>query len=107
MGVWSYRAADYRVIQQIYKEGDDWLVKDYISRVYRFEDVTDDGEVFDPATGWTQMFFLEEDIAVIREAARVIYSPPISTFSDLHLAHSLSQISVSSTECHLALIVGQ
>ena len=104
---WSYRASDFGVIQHIYKEGDDWLVKDYINRVYRFEDVTDDGEVFNPGVGWTQMFFLEKDIDVIREAALVIYSPPISTFSDLHLAYSLSQLSVSSTKCHLAVIVGQ
>ena len=83
------------------------MIKDYINRVYRFEDVTDDGEVFNPTVGWTQMFFMEKDIGVIRDAALIIYSSPISTFSDLHLAHSLSQISVSSTECHLAVIVGQ
>ena len=104
---WSYRADDFSVIQHIYRENGTWLIKDYINRVYRFEDVTDDGEVFNPAIGWTQMFFLEKDIDVIRDAAQVIYSPPISTFSDLHLAHSLSQLGVSSTERYLAVIVGQ
>jgi hypothetical protein len=68
----SYRATGFTVIQEIYAIADEWYIRDYIGRVYRFEDVTDDGLLFLPSKGWIQMFFLDEDQKIIRDAASVI-----------------------------------
>jgi hypothetical protein len=62
-----YRATNFSVIQTVYeKEGLIYLL-DYIGRTYNYEDVTDDGEVFDPLEGWKEWFFLKEDIHIIRK----------------------------------------
>ena len=70
--VWSYRATRFTVIQEIYPVAHEWYIRDYIGRVYKFEDVTDDGLLFTPLKGWIQMFFMEEDHEIIRVAAAMI-----------------------------------
>jgi len=72
--VFLYRATTFTVIQAIYKISESWYILDYIGRIYRFEDVTDDGLVFNPLKGWAQAFFLDEDLETIREAAMVLSS---------------------------------
>jgi len=67
--VWSYNAQDFGVIQKVYKIEDDWFIKDYEGNVYNFDDVTDDGLVFDPRKGWYQKFYCKNDILIIRLAA--------------------------------------
>ena len=64
-----YEAKGFGVIQSIYEEGGDWFLKDYEGTVYNFEDVTDDGEVFDLCLGWFVKFYLESDIEIIRSAS--------------------------------------
>jgi len=68
-----YEADGFSVIQSIYEEDGQWFLKDYESAVYNFEDVTDDGEVFDLCLGWIVKFYLESDIKIIREASFAIY----------------------------------
>jgi hypothetical protein len=67
-----FQATDFSVIQAIFQIGDDWFLQDYEGILYNFEDVTDDGLVFHPLTGWTQKFFLEEDLEVLRNTSRSI-----------------------------------
>ena len=61
-----FQATDFSVIQTVFQIGDDWFLRDYEGTLYNFEDVTDDGLVFHPVTGWTQKFFLERDLEVLR-----------------------------------------
>ena len=61
-----YEADGFGVIQSIYEEDGDWFLKDYEGNVYNFEDVTDDGEVFDTTLGWFVKFYLDSDIEIIR-----------------------------------------
>jgi len=61
-----FQATDFSVIQIVFQIGDDWFLRDYEGTLYNFEDVTDDGLVFHPVKGWTQKFFLEEDLEVLR-----------------------------------------
>lgn len=65
----EYNSANFSVIQKIYKKDGEWLVKDYEGNIYKFEDITDDGELFSPLTGWTQKFYLQEDILILRYSA--------------------------------------
>ena len=67
-----FQASDFGVIQAIFQTGDNWFLRDYEGILYNFEDVTDDGLVFHPLTGWTQKFFLEEDLEVLRNTSRSI-----------------------------------
>jgi hypothetical protein len=60
-----FQATDFGVIQAIFQIGDDWFLRDYEGIHYNFDDVTDDGLVFHPLTGWTQKFFLEDDLHVL------------------------------------------
>jgi len=62
---WEYNSQNFSVIQRIYNKDGEWLVKDYEGHIYKFEDITDDGELFSSLTGWTQKFYLEEDILII------------------------------------------
>jgi len=61
-----YKAKDYSVIQEVLTYNDSVFLKDYLGIVYNLEDVTDDGELFDPVKGWFPYFFLDEDIHTIR-----------------------------------------
>jgi hypothetical protein len=61
-----FQATDFGVIQTIFQIGDDWFLRDYEGTLYNFEDVTDDGLVFHPVKGWTQKFFLKQDLEVLR-----------------------------------------
>lgn len=61
-----FQATDFSVIQAIFQIGDDWFLRDYEGILYNFEDVTDDGLVFHPVKGWTQKFFLKQDLEVLR-----------------------------------------
>ena len=61
-----YRATNFSVIQTVYEKDGLIYLLDYIGRIYNYEDVTDDGEVFDQFEGWKEWFFLEEDIHIIR-----------------------------------------
>ena len=65
-----YRAKDFGVIQSIYRKGDNIFIKDYLENIFNFEDVTDDGEIFNTKTGWVMYFFSESDITIIREIAK-------------------------------------
>jgi hypothetical protein len=67
-----YEAEDYGVIQSIYEENGSWFIRDYEDKIYNYEDVTDDGEVFDARLGWTVKFYLECDIEIIRKASLTI-----------------------------------
>jgi hypothetical protein len=67
-----FQASDFSVIQAIFQIGDNLFLRDYEGILYNFEDVTDDGHVFHPLTGWTQKFFLEEDLEVLHNASRSI-----------------------------------
>jgi hypothetical protein len=67
-----YEAEDYGVIQSIYEEDGSWFIRDYEDKIYNYEDVTDDGEVFDARLGWTVKFYLEDDIEIIRCASITI-----------------------------------
>jgi hypothetical protein len=62
-----YRATNFSVIQTVYEKDNEIYLLDYIGRTYIYEDVTDDGEVFDPLEGWRQWFFIDEDIHIIRK----------------------------------------
>jgi hypothetical protein len=64
-----YEADSFGVIQSIYEEDGQWFLKDYEGVVYSFEDVTDDGEVFDANLGWFVKFYLDNDIEIIRSAS--------------------------------------
>lgn len=68
-----YNANGFSVVQSIYEEGGDWFLKDYEGTIYNFEDVTNDGEVFDKTLGWIQKFYLKTDIDIICDASFVIY----------------------------------
>lgn len=68
-----YNAKGFSVVQSIYEEGGYWFLKDYEGTIYNFEDVTNDGEVFDPVLGWIQKFYLQTDIHIICDASFVIY----------------------------------
>jgi len=61
-----FQATDFGVIQTIFQIGDNLFLRDYEGILYNFEDVTDDGLVFHPVKGWTQKFFLERDLEVLR-----------------------------------------
>jgi len=61
-----YRASNFSVIQTIYEKDNEIYLLDYIGRIYNYDNVTDDGEVFDPFEGWKQWFFLDEDIHILR-----------------------------------------
>jgi hypothetical protein len=67
-----FQASDFSVIQAIFQIGDNLFLRDYEGILYNFEDVTDDGLVFHPLTGWTQKFFLEEDLKVLHNTSRSI-----------------------------------
>ena len=67
-----YEAEDYSVIQSIYEESSSWFIRDYEGNIYNYEDVTDDGEVFDTDLGWIMKFYLESDIEIIRQASLTI-----------------------------------
>ena len=66
--VWSYIATDFSIIHKIYCENGQWYIKDTFGRLFRFEDVTDDGLAFHPRLGWLTTFVLPQDIALIRYA---------------------------------------
>ena len=67
-----YEADGFGVIQSIYEEDGQWFLKDYEGVIYNFEDVTDDGEVFDLCLGWIVKFYLDSDIEIIRDASFAI-----------------------------------
>ena len=60
-----YRATGFSVIQTVYEKDSIIYLLDYIGRIYNFDDITDNGELFDPIIGWKQWFFLEEDIQIL------------------------------------------
>jgi len=62
-----YRAKDFGVIQSIYEKNDIIYILNYLGKSYKYDDVTDDGEVFDEKTGWNKLFFCEKDLALIRQ----------------------------------------
>ena len=59
---------DFSIIHRIYCENGQWYIKDTIGRLFRFEDVTDDGLAFYPKWGWLYTFVRPYDIALIRRA---------------------------------------
>jgi hypothetical protein len=61
-----YKAKDFAVIQEVFEINGSIFLKDYLGVTYNLEDVTDDGELFDPRRGWFPFFFLSEDIHTIR-----------------------------------------
>ena len=67
-----FQATDFSVIQAIFQIGNDWFLRDYEGILYNFEDVTGDGLIFHPLTGWRQKFFLEKDLEVLHNASRSI-----------------------------------
>ena len=76
---WEYNSQNFSVIQKIYNQDGEWLVKDYEGYIYKFEDITDDGELFSPLKGWTQKFYLEEDILIIRYSSLKLLVLNLST----------------------------
>ena len=77
--VWHFRSNDFSVIQHIYKVNNQWIIEDYIGRLFKFDDITDDGIWFNPLKGWEQLFYLEKDINIIREATKEITIYEISS----------------------------
>ena len=65
-----YEAEGFGVIQAIYEDSGSLFIKDYEGNVYNYEDVTDDGEVFDLFRGWIMKFYLESDIQIIRALSK-------------------------------------
>lgn len=65
-----YEAEGFGVIQLIYEDSGSLFIKDYEGNVYNYEDVTDDGEVFDLFLGWIQKFYLDSDIEIIRALSK-------------------------------------
>jgi hypothetical protein len=65
-----YKAKDFSVIQEVFENSGSVFLKDYLGIIYNLEDVTDDGELFDPVKGWFQYFFLYEDIHTIRHFSK-------------------------------------
>lgn len=61
-----YESKKYNVVQSIYQKNDVWFLRDYEGNIYKFEDITDDGEVFNSKVGWIQKFYLDYDIELIR-----------------------------------------
>lgn len=61
-----YKAKDFSVIQEVFEKNGATFLKDYLGITYNLEDVTDDGELFNPIRGWFPYFFLSEDIHTIR-----------------------------------------
>jgi hypothetical protein len=61
-----YKAKNFAVIQEVFERNDSIFLKDYLGIIYNLEDVTDEGELFDPVKGWFPYFFLTEDIHTIR-----------------------------------------
>ena len=61
----------------MYEKNGSIFLKDYLGIAYNLEDVTDDGELFDPLKGWVPYFFLYEDIDTIRHISSGLYKYPI------------------------------
>ena len=60
-----FQATDFSVIQAIFQVGSDWFLRDYEGILYNMDDVTSDGLVFRPQTGWIQKFFLQQDLELL------------------------------------------
>jgi hypothetical protein len=50
----------------VFEKNGSIFLKDYLGINYNLEDVTDDGELFDPVRGWFPYFYLNSDIDTIR-----------------------------------------